>query len=137
VSEQDQLYQDLIMDHFKNPRHADKIEDADCRMEEFNPACGDVVRLTWGEDLSDLRHDTRGCAITTASASIMTEQLRGLDAEAANEAIDALLEAFKTEDARAERDENAALLTVKNYPMRIQCATLPWVALKKALESRL
>lgn len=138
MADKDKLYQERIMDHFKHPRNQSAVDDAACLAEEFNPTCGDVVRVTFQQEqdlLQDLRYEVKGCAITVASASIMSETLNGFSPDKARQLIDTVLEQLNGPDADPvfEDIDLQALLTVKNFPMRLKCATLPWVAMKRAL----
>lgn len=136
--ERDDLYQGILLDHFRNPRHRVAMEAAAAAWQERNPACGDVVLLQ--ADLSQGRldrlvHDTRGCAISVASASIMTGLLEGLPvAEAGKRAADVCAFLRGDDPLPADADDRlAALATVRAFPMRLKCALLPWVGLGKWL----
>ena len=137
----DDLYQDIILDHYRNPRHHHEIENADLSGEGFNPFCGDQVNLTiaLGEDgkISDVGFIGQGCSISQASASMMTDQLTGKTIEEA----EALVRTFKgimqgeglTEEQQEEMGEIAALEGVKQFPVRIKCALLGWTTLQDAI----
>ena len=132
------LYRDVILDHNRRPRNFGVLEPADARVEGFNPLCGD--RLTVGlkmagDAIADIRFEGQGCAISTASASLMTEAVKGksrADALALFERIHSLL----TDDA-APNDELgklAALSGVREFPARVKCASLCWHTLAAALK---
>ncbi len=138
------LYEEVILDHNRNPRNYPKIPDgSNCSAHGHNPLCGDEVQVHLRvEDgvIRDIGFEGQGCAISTASASLMTEALKGKsEADAA-----ALFEAFHkllTGQGSDESDENADRLGkltvlggVKEYPMRVKCATLAWHTLQAALE---
>lgn len=126
-----ELYQQLILDHNRNPRNKRTIEGATCMARGHNPLCGDkVIVFVTLEDgvVRDVAFEGEGCAICTASASLMTESLKGrTEAEA-----DALFERFHkllTTDEDADPDalgKLAALEGVREFPVRVKCATLPW-----------
>ena len=136
--ELDELYQDLILDHFKNPRNFRPLSDAEVLVDEENPTCGDHIRLTATVEqgkIVDVKFDGKGCAISTASASMMSEKLIGMPVAEARQLIRnfvALIRGEKEMDADA-LGELAALEGVKQYPMRVKCATMSWHAVEKAL----
>ncbi len=134
------LYRDVILDHNRRPRNFGGLEAADASVEGFNPMCGDrlTVRLKLDDDkISDIRFEGQGCAISTASASLMTEAVKGRSrAEALRlfERVHQLL----TDDAAPPADELgklAALSGVRAYPARVKCASLCWHTLATALQS--
>ncbi len=138
----DDLYMEIILDHYKSPRNkADLSHLSDDNMHE-NPSCGDTIKLELllGEDgrIDSARFDGHGCAISTASASLMTDRLKGKTPDEARELITVFLKVLRGEEA-AERLEEwgdlAVLGGVVQFPMRVKCATLAWHALEKALES--
>ena len=134
------LYQEIILDHGKNPRNFRHPTDANRAVRGNNPLCGDqlTVYLKLGDDgvVEDLAFEGKGCAISMASASMMTELVRGKTADEAR----ALFEAFHglvTGDGTAVGDGEAleklqVLSGVRDYPMRVKCATLAWHALNAA-----
>ncbi len=141
------LYQDLILDHGKRPRHFHAIENADCEAVGHNPLCGDklVLYLTVGADgrIADAAFQGEGCAISVASASLMTDMLRGKSAAQARllwayfQSLTmgtAFPEEEKEKIGEEDRDRLAALAGVKSYPMRVKCATLAWRTLEAALD---
>jgi nitrogen fixation NifU-like protein len=132
-----ELYQEIILDHSKRPRNCHAMADADRKAEGYNPLCGDKLKLYVkmdGDVVRDASFEGSGCAISTASASLMTESLKG---KTRTEAL-ALLEKFHdllTTDA-AVGDELGKLVVfcgVRDYPARVKCATLAWHTLKSAL----
>jgi nitrogen fixation NifU-like protein len=138
------LYEEVILDHNRNPRNYPKKPDGcNCSAHGHNPLCGDEVqvhvRLQDGV-IQDIGFEGHGCAISTASASLMTEALKGKsEAEAAAlfDAIHALLtnQVADDSDAAADRLGKLTVLSgVKEYPMRVKCATLAWHTLAAALE---
>jgi nitrogen fixation NifU-like protein len=134
------LYRDVILDHNRRPRNFGGLESADASVEGFNPMCGDrlTLRLKLADDtISDIRFEGQGCAISTASASLMTEAVKGktrTQALTLFERIHRLL----TDDAAPPDEELgklAALSGVRQYPARVKCATLCWHTLSTALRA--
>lgn len=136
----DALYQDILLDHFRHPRNHGALADAEVRAEEENPNCGDHIRLAvdWdGDRVRRIRHDGHGCAISTASASMMSEAAAGRSAAEINDLADGFIAMMRDERPfAAGRDEDlAALEGVKKFPLRVKCATMCWHALKKAVQA--
>jgi nitrogen fixation NifU-like protein len=135
------LYQDLIIDHNRSPRNFRKLPDANHRAEGFNPLCGDKLTLyvnTSGERITDVAFEGSGCAISVASASLMTESVKGktaAEARALFENVHAMLTG-KSDAAMPELGKLAALGGVRAYPTRVKCATLCWHTLSAALDER-
>jgi nitrogen fixation NifU-like protein len=137
--ELDDLYQEIILDHYRNPRHARKIPDAEALVDEENPTCGDHVKLAARVEsgaVADVSVDCQGCAICTASASIMSEKVIGkpvADARRLIQRFTALMrgEGQMTDD---ELGDLVALRGVTRYPLRVKCATMSWHALDVALK---
>jgi nitrogen fixation NifU-like protein len=133
------LYRDVILDHNRKPRNFGPLEPADASAEGFNPLCGDrlTLRLNLADDtIRDIRFEGQGCAISTASASLMTEAVKGKtrgEALALFERVHNLL----TDDAAGAEDlgKLAALSGVREYPARVKCASLCWHTLASALEA--
>jgi len=134
------LYRDVILDHNRRPRNFGGLEPADASVEGFNPMCGDrlTVRLRLEDDkISDIRFEGQGCAISTASASLMTEAVKGKTRAAALELFDRVHQLL-TDDAAPPADELgklAALSGVREYPARVKCASLCWHTLASALRA--
>jgi nitrogen fixation NifU-like protein len=134
----DDLYQDLILDHSKHPRNCHAMADANRNAEGYNPLCGDKLKLYVkmdGEVVKDASFVGSGCAISTASASLMTESLKG---KTRDEAL-VLLDKFHnllTTDTPVSKDLGKLVVFcgVRDYPARVKCATLAWHTLKSALE---
>lgn len=133
------LYQEIILDHSRKPKNAGVLEDPTGEAQGNNPLCGDRVTVYVkldGDRIEDVRFDARGCAISVASASMMTELLKEKtleDAEAVFERFNTQLTA-KEVPVFAEDDELSALMGVRDFPTRVKCATLPWHTLKAALK---
>lgn len=139
-----ELYQDLILDHGKHPRNFHAIDHADCEAMGHNPFCGDkfVLYLSVGADgrIADAAFQGSGCAISTASASMMTDMLRGKTAAEARSLIAYFEAVCRDEEANPAGIDPGdiarlhALSGVRNYPMRVKCATLAWRTLEAALD---
>jgi len=136
------LYQEVILDHYKRPRNFGSLEGADHHANGYNPLCGDRIsvhlKLGEGGEIEGISFEGSGCAISTASASLMTEAVAGKRAEEAL-ALHGRFHKVLT-DREGEPDVSGlgkleALTGVREYPVRIKCATLAWHALKAALES--
>jgi nitrogen fixation NifU-like protein len=136
----DDLYEETIIDHSKRPRNCHTMDDANHKAEGYNPLCGDKLKLFLrmeGEIVKDVSFVGSGCAISTASASLMTESLRG---KTRTEAL-ALLEKFHdllTTDSPVTKDLGKLVVFcgVRDYPARVKCATLAWHTLKSALTDK-
>lgn len=136
-----ELYQQLIIDHSKRPRNKGALPGATRTALGHNPLCGDRVTVFLrleGDRVVDVKFDGVGCAICTASASLMTEKLKGLteaQVQAMFDRFHALLTGQPQEaSALEELGKLAALAGVRRFPIRVKCATLPWHTLKAALE---
>jgi len=134
-----ELYRDVILDHNRHPRNVGRIEGADGRAEGEKPLCGDRLSLNVrlnGERIEDIRFEGKGCAISTAAASLMTEAVKGKD-RAAVRALFAQVHALLTQPdavADATLGKLAALSGVREFPARVKCASLCWHTLNAALE---
>lgn len=136
------LYQDLIVDHNRRPRNFRRMENADRHAEGFNPLCGDKLTLYVkldGDVIEDVSFQGSGCAISVASASLLTERLKGMrieDAEALfGEMIPLLTGTLPADVPREKFRKLAALEGVKEYPSRVKCASLCWHTLDAALNN--
>ncbi len=134
------LYRDVILDHNRRPRNFGSLESADASVEGFNPMCGDhlTLRLKLRDDtISDIRFEGQGCAISTASASLMTEAVKGKSREEALRLFNRMHQLL-TDDAAPPTEELgklAALSGVREYPARVKCASLCWHTLASALKT--
>jgi nitrogen fixation NifU-like protein len=132
------LYQEIILEHSRKPKNSGVLEDVSGKAQGNNPLCGDRVTVFVkldGDRIQDARFDARGCAISVASASIMTEMVKGMtvsDAEVAFERFQTLLTS-NAAPVLADDDELSALMGVRDFPTRVKCATLPWHAFRAAL----
>jgi nitrogen fixation protein NifU and related proteins len=132
-----ELYTQVIMDHYQHPRNRGELEDADLEEHLLNPLCGDevtVYAIIRDGKISDVKFDGRGCSISQASASMMTERLAGRSREEAGAEISHFKAMMVGEEEFPEMDDLAALKGVIQYPSRIKCATLAWTAFQKGLE---
>ena len=139
------LYQEVILDHGKNPRNLRNPEDATCRAHGNNPMCGDtlVVYLKIGADdvIQDAAFNGKGCAISMASASMMTEILKGKTVSEAQKLFEGFHDMCTKDDFEftgEDVDEDAAdrlqvLSGVRAFPVRVKCATLPWHTMSAAI----
>jgi nitrogen fixation NifU-like protein len=141
LSDLKDLYRDVIVDHNRSPRNFRKIADASRMQEGFNPLCGDKLTVYLkldGEKISDLSFEGSGCAISLASASLMTERLKGKTRADALKLFDEMHALLTTDAAPADTDslgKLAALSGVREYPSRVKCASLCWHTLKGALDT--
>jgi nitrogen fixation NifU-like protein len=137
MSEMRELYQEMILDHHRHPRNFGKLEGANRHAEGFNPLCGDRVTIyafIEGDVIRDLSFQGTGCAICMASCSLMTEALKGKTVAQA-ERLFGQFHDLVTDGSPDE--ETLGKLTVfegvREFPVRVKCATLPWHALKAAI----
>jgi nitrogen fixation protein NifU and related proteins len=135
-----ELYRDVILDHNRHPRNFGRLDAADRHAEGHNPLCGDrltlAVRMN-GERIADIRFEGRGCAISTASASLMTEAVKGKDRAAARALFDKVHALLTQPQVAADESlgKLAALSGVREFPMRVKCASLCWHTLNAALDA--
>lgn len=134
-----ELYQEIILDHSRHPRNSGKMDDATGEAQGNNPLCGDRVTVYVqldGDRISDARFDARGCAISVASASMMTELVKGKTVAEAEAIFKRFHEQLTAAEMPAidEDDELSALMGVREFPTRIKCATLPWHTFNAALQ---
>jgi len=136
------LYQEMILDHYRRPRNKGTLENADASVEMKNPLCGDEIGLQVafdGDSVSDLRFSGRGCSISLASASMMTQLVKGKSTEEI-EAIRTRFRDLMLGDASASNEKELgplrALSGVARFPARVKCALLAWNALETALAER-
>ena len=133
----DDLYQETILDHSKRPRNFHIMPDANRTANGYNPLCGDKLKLFLKMDndiVRDASFEGCGCAISTASASLMTESLKGKTREEALKLLEKFHELL-TKDAASTQDLGKLVVFcgVRDYPARVKCATLAWHTLKSAL----
>jgi len=135
------LYQEVILDHNRRPRNFGPLPTANRRAEGHNPLCGDRVTVYLdlaGGRLQDVAFQGSGCAISTASASLMTEALKGLTLEEARGLFKGFhdLVTLGAAEGSPELGKLAVFTGVREYPMRVKCATLAWHALMAALDAQ-
>lgn len=137
------LYRELILDHARNPRHFGKLENATHSAEGINPLCGDKLKVYMSIDadntISDIAFEGSGCAISIASASLLTETVIDLQVPRALDYFSAITRRMSgdtsAEDEHLQLDKLLALEGVRDFPSRIKCATLAWHALNSALHT--
>ena len=138
-----ELYQEVILDHSKHPRHFGKLDDATNTAQGHNPLCGDRVTMYLKVDandrIADIAFEGKGCAISQASASLMTDMIVGRTVAEAEKLMGGFLHLVKGEDAGDldpdDRERLDVMAGVSAFPMRVKCATLAWHTMKSALES--
>lgn len=137
------IYEQVILEHNKKPRNFRAMENADRKVEGYNPLCGDhftvFVKMN-GDTIDDISFEGAGCAISKSSASIMTTLLKGKSREEAEALFNKLHHMVKS-DPDSELDEAGlghlmAFAGIRNYPMRVKCATLAWHTMLNALEGK-
>lgn len=136
----DQLYRQVIMDHYKTPRNKGAIEENSVNIEMNNPTCGDRIHLTLQvEDgiVKDAKFDGEGCSISMASASMMTQAVKGKDVDTALKLSDIFSDMMlgKEYDDSVDLGDIEALQGVSKFPARIKCATLAWKAMEKGVHN--
>ncbi len=134
-----ELYRDVILDHNRRPRNFGTLQEADAHADGHNPLCGDRLTVSLrmnGDTLEDVRFDGKGCAISTASASLMTEAVKGKDRAAIAELFGKVHSLLTQQDAVADPGlgKLAALSGVREFPARVKCASLCWHTLNAALD---
>ena len=132
------LYKEIILDHYKRPRNRRELEGADLEAHLLNPLCGDEVTVYANlrdDKVAELAFTGRGCSSSQASASKLKERLEGNDSEEAESEIAAFLKMMRTEE-NEELGDLVALKGIIQTPNRIRCATLAWNAFKQGLDDR-
>lgn len=136
-----ELYQEMILDHHKHPRNFGRLASANRHAEGFNPLCGDRITVyaqVDGDTIKDLSFEGSGCAICMASASLMTDELSGRNIDTAEALYVRFHDLVTGESAKAPDldvlGKLAVFLGVREFPVRVKCATLPWHALRAALK---
>ena len=134
----EELYQEIILDHYRRPRNKGKVDPADFRVREYNPLCGDEIEVTArfkDGKIAEVKFDGHGCSISQASASIMTQKLVGKTAAEAEKLIDSFLKMMRGEVPFGGREmgDLKALEGVLKFPVRVKCATLAWNTAQKGM----
>jgi nitrogen fixation protein NifU and related proteins len=142
MSELSELYQQVILDHNKKPRNFRKLESASHTAEGFNPLCGDHLMLYLkldGNTLAEITFEGSGCAISKAAASMMTQALKGKskqDAEELFQEFHSMVTGQLDEETQQNKLGNLKIFAgVKDFPVRVKCATLPWHTMRAALNN--
>ena len=141
-----ELYQEIILDHGKNPRNLRKTENFNKDAKGYNPLCGDKVhiylKLNENKKIEDISFEGQGCAISMASASIMTDLVKGKEEFEVKEIVSDFLDMIKEKNELnnniLHEDDKTKLMClsgVKQYPMRVKCATLSWHTLPSAINN--
>ncbi len=137
----EELYRELILDHYKSPRNHGKLESADLVVSGANPLCGDELEFSMSFKnglLTDLRFQGKGCSISQASASMMSEAVKNKSLNEIQDLIrqfrEMMLENRSVESLSPEMEELLSLEGVKKYPIRIKCALLAWNTLTEAVK---
>lgn len=137
----DELYQEVLLDHYRNPRHTDRLEESSVEKDAINPFCGDEIHLQLlvdGGSISEISVSGQGCSISQAAGSLLAEIVGGKTPDEARE----LRELFRglmmgeelTDEQAGRLEDNLALQGVRRFPVRIKCALLSWSALNDALD---
>jgi nitrogen fixation NifU-like protein len=136
----DSMYQEIILDHYKNPHHRGLREPFDAEVRHLNPTCGDEITLRVqldGDTVKDVSYDSEGCSISQASASVMADLVIGKHLASATSTYDEFLELMQSK-GQLEPDEDVledaiAFAGVSKYPARVKCALLAWMAWRDAV----
>jgi nitrogen fixation protein NifU and related proteins len=141
MSLSDDLYRETILDHYHNPRNRGKMEEPGVTVEGVNPLCGDELTLyltVEGDRIQDIKIEAKGCSISMASGSMMSEAVQGQPLAEAEGVIELfkkmMLDKEKDVELPEELEELGALKGVKKYPVRIKCALLPWNTLLQGIQ---
>lgn len=135
----EELYKEVILDHYRSPRNKGRLDPHDVRLERNNPLCGDEIELFLvfdGDDVSGIAFEGKGCSISQASASMMTEKVKGMPSKQAKGVAESikLMMAGEEEGDLDELGDLVSLKGVVKYPVRIKCALLGWNTLLEGLE---
>jgi nitrogen fixation NifU-like protein len=140
MSSLDDLYRRVIMDHYQRPRNRGELDDGAISIELNNPTCGDRISLQMSVEndmIKDAKFQGEGCSISLASASMMTESVKGLSVDQSLHLVDLFSRMMQGEDIDTEEfplEDIEALTGVAKFPARIKCATLAWKALEKGVK---
>jgi nitrogen fixation NifU-like protein len=137
----DELYRDIILDHYRNPRNKGDLDPATLKVNANNPLCGDEVTITAqlsrdGDTVEHLHFSGRGCSISQASASMMTEEIEGKSLPEALKLINQFKGMMLADGGPEGLGDLEALQGVKKYPVRIKCAVLAWNSLLQGLQEQ-
>ena len=139
VEQLDELYREVILDHFSNPRNVGELPGAQIKAEGTNPLCGDEMSF-WlklnGARIEEVRFKGKGCAISQAAASMFTEQIKGKTLQDLHGLIGAMKQLMQGQDPNPSLDlgDLESLVGVRKFPVRVKCAALSWNVLEDGLE---
>ncbi|MBN1466189.1 SUF system NifU family Fe-S cluster assembly protein [candidate division KSB1 bacterium] len=140
----DDLYQEIILEHYKEPKNQGTVADANVHVEGRNPFCGDEIKLTMLVQegiVQDIKFTGSGCAISQSSASVMTEHIKGKRVEEVKKLFEEFGHLVRGEEHMHEQiddmDELSAFQGVSAFPTRVKCAMLAWNAMKEGIEKEL
>jgi nitrogen fixation NifU-like protein len=138
-AELDELYRDIILDHYRNPRHRGSLTDPSASHEGLNPLCGDEVTVDIAvrdNRIEDIAYRGSGCSISQSSASMMTDAVAGKSVDEARHVIGSFTEMMRGSDEidPEELGDLEAMAGVRKFPVRVKCATLAWHTLDEALD---
>jgi len=139
VEQLDELYREVILDHFKNSSHSGAIAEAQVKADGANPLCGDEMTfhlLMYGEQIQQARFHGKGCAISQAAASMLAVQLEGKTIEQATQIIETMKALMQGQDPDPAVDlgDLEALAGVRKFPVRVKCAALSWNVVEQGLK---
>ncbi|HIK99213.1 MAG TPA: SUF system NifU family Fe-S cluster assembly protein [Dehalococcoidia bacterium] len=141
LGELDELYQEVLLDHYRNPRNTDRLDDPTSEVDAINPFCGDEIHMQLGLDgdkVASISVTGQGCSISQAAGSLLTEIVDGkttTEARALRELFREMMTGEEVSDEVADRlEDSLALQGVRRFPVRIKCALLSWSALIDALD---
>ena len=137
----EELYKEVILDHYRDPRNKGRLDPHDIALERNNPLCGDEIELFLhfdGENIDGISFEGKGCSISLASTSMMTEKIKGLSNKQAQEMAESIkrMMAGEEEGSPDTLGDLVSLKGVVKYPVRIKCALLGWNTLLEALEDQ-
>ena len=139
MNDWDELYLEVILDHNKNPRNKDELDNFTHEAKGHNPLCGDHISIQLimdGEEISDVKFTGSGCAISTASASILTEAIKGKNKSEIEQLFGNFHDLVTGSGNKEDLGKLAIFVGVNKYPARVKCATLSWHALMAAIEGK-
>ncbi len=135
------LYKEILLDHYRNPRNKGSLDVPSCAADGANPLCGDQVTVEAnleGDRIAEVTFEGRGCSISQASASMMTEYVQGRTVDQARHGVDAFQRMMIEAETPDEEglDDIEALIGVAKFPARVKCASLAWKTLERALDGK-
>ena len=141
IEQLDELYREVILDHFREPRHAGELPGAPIRVEGANPLCGDEMTFSLildGDRIKAIRFKGTGCAISQAAASMLSEQAQGKSIGEVRKLIEAMKRMMQGQpvDDQVDLGDLEALAGVRKFPVRVKCAALSWNVLERGLTAR-